>query len=79
MSPKAGAPLVLDSGNELKLVFPQPDAMPEQFETLNFERFFLQPMDGPHVAQNTELAVEYCKTHPKWRLSLQTHKMLGIP
>ncbi|MGH8678815.1 MAG: 7-carboxy-7-deazaguanine synthase [Burkholderiales bacterium] len=79
VSPKAGAPLVLDSGNELKLVFPQPDAMPEQFETLNFERFFLQPMDGPHVAKNTELAVEYCKTHPKWRLSLQTHKMLGIP
>jgi len=79
VSPKAGAELVLRSGNELKLVFPQPDAMPEEFENLDFERFFLQPMDGLDQANNILLAVEYCKANPRWRLSLQTHKILGIP
>lgn len=78
VSPKAGAPFVQKSGNELKLVFPQPDALPEDFESLDFDNFFLQPMDGPAVAENTRLAVDYCMTHPQWRLSLQTHKLLGI-
>ena len=78
VSPKAGAPLLQASGDELKLVFPQPDAMPELFEDLDFEHFFLQPMDGPVVAENTRLAIEYCMAHPKWRLSLQTHKQVGI-
>jgi organic radical activating enzyme len=79
VSPKAGAPLVLDTGDELKLVFPQESAPPEAFERLRFRHFFLQPMDGPQLAHNTELAVQYCKGHPQWRLSLQTHKLLGIP
>jgi 7-carboxy-7-deazaguanine synthase (Cx14CxxC type) len=79
VSPKAGAPLVLDAGDELKLVFPQESAPPEAFEQLRFRHFFLQPMDGPQLAHNTQLAIEYCKAHPKWRLSLQTHKLLGIP
>ena len=78
VSPKAGAPLVQTSGDELKLVFPQSYAMPEQFETLHFEHFFLQPMDGPRVEENTRLAIEYCMSHPRWRLSVQTHKALGI-
>jgi 7-carboxy-7-deazaguanine synthase len=78
VSPKAGAPFVQKSGNEIKLVFPQDRAMPEQFEGLAFENFFLQPMDGPSIEENTRLAVEYCLSHPKWRLSLQTHKLLGI-
>jgi 7-carboxy-7-deazaguanine synthase (Cx14CxxC type) len=78
VSPKAGAPLVQKSGNELKLVFPQPNAMPELFDGFDFEHFFLQPMDGPVVDENTRLAIEYCMTHPQWRLSLQTHKQLGI-
>jgi 7-carboxy-7-deazaguanine synthase len=78
VSPKAGAPLVQKSGNELKLVFPQPAAMPPLFESLDFDHFFLQPMDGPSVEENTRLAVEYCMAHPRWRLSLQTHKTLGI-
>ena len=78
VSPKAGAPLVQISGSELKLVFPQSAAMPEQFEHLSFEHFFLQPMDGPSVAENTRLAIEYCMAHPRWRLSLQTHKTVGI-
>ncbi|HEX2722371.1 MAG TPA: 7-carboxy-7-deazaguanine synthase [Gemmatimonadaceae bacterium] len=78
VSPKAGAPLAQRSGNELKLVFPQRDAMPDSFEDLAFEHFFLQPMDGPSVADNTRLAIEYCMAHPRWRLSLQTHKQLGI-
>lgn len=78
VSPKAGAPLVLRSGSELKLVFPQPDAMPQDFASLEFENFFLQPMDGPQVAENTRLAIEYCMLHPAWRLSLQTHKTAGI-
>src|SRR5438874_8796940 len=79
VSPKAGADLVLRSGDELKLVFPQKGAEPERFETLEFGHFFLQPMDGPERARNTELAVRYCLGHPQWRLSLQTHKLLGIP
>ena len=78
VSPKAGAPLVQRSGNELKLVYPQPDAPPENFEGLFFENFFLQPMDGPHTSANTRLAVDYCMTHPRWRLSVQTHKILGV-
>ena len=78
VSPKAGAPLVQTSGNELKLVFPQAAAMPIQFESLAFRNFFLQPMDGPEAAENTRLAIEYCMLHPKWRLSLQTHKQVGI-
>jgi 7-carboxy-7-deazaguanine synthase (Cx14CxxC type) len=78
VSPKAGAPLVQRTGSELKLVFPQKDAMPEQFANLDFEHFFLQPMDGPVVDENTKRAIEYCMSHPRWRLSLQTHKLLGI-
>lgn len=78
VSPKAEAALVLDSGNELKLVFPQELAPPAKFESLRFEHFFLQPMDGPDLERNTQLALEYCLAHPRWRLSLQTHKLLGI-
>lgn len=78
VSPKAGAPLVQLMGNELKLVYPQPAAPPELFATLDFEHFFLQPMDGPDRERNTRLAVEYCLRHPQWRLSLQTHKLLGL-
>jgi organic radical activating enzyme len=78
VSPKAGAPLVQTSGDEIKLVFPQDNAMPEKFEDMKFENFFLQPMDGPAVEENTRAAVEYCMSHPRWRLSLQTHKLLGI-
>ncbi len=79
MSPKAGAPLVLTRGQELKLVYPQKGAEPERFEQLDFQHFFLQPMDGPRRQENTRLAVRYCLEHPQWRLSLQTHKFLGIP
>ena len=79
VSPKVGAPLVLTSGNELKLVFPQVDGEPERFADLDFEQFFLQPMDGPDRERNTELALAYCLAHPQWRLSIQTHKLLGIP
>jgi 7-carboxy-7-deazaguanine synthase len=78
VSPKAHAPLVLTSGNELKLVYPQEDGEPERYEHLDFDHFFLQPMDGPDVEANTRLALEYCLAHPRWRLSLQTHKVLGI-
>jgi 7-carboxy-7-deazaguanine synthase len=78
VSPKSTAPLVQTSGNELKLVFPQPDAPPERFESLAFDHFFLQPMDGPVVDANTRQAVAYCLAHPRWRLSVQTHKALGI-
>jgi 7-carboxy-7-deazaguanine synthase (Cx14CxxC type) len=78
VSPKADASLALLRGNELKLVYPQPRAEPERFERLDFEHFFLQPMDGPELAANTRRAVDYCLAHPRWRLSLQTHKMLGI-
>jgi 7-carboxy-7-deazaguanine synthase len=79
VSPKAGADLVLNSGHELKLIFPQQGAEPELFDELDFRHFFLQPMDGPARDLNTRLAIEYCLEHPQWRLSLQTHKMLGIP
>ena len=79
VSPKAAAALVQRCGDELKLVYPQADAVPETFEGLQFRNFFLQPMDGPSRAANTELALKYCLDHPQWRLSLQTHKILGIP
>jgi hypothetical protein len=79
VSPKADAPVVQTSGQELKLVFPQEKAMPERFEDMDFERFYLQPMDGPDRDRNTQLAVAYCLAHPKWRLSVQTHKYLGLP
>jgi len=79
VSPKADTELKALKGDELKLVFPQDKAMPERFEGLAFTHFFLQPMDGPETDANTEAAIAYCKAHPKWRLSLQTHKMLGIP
>jgi 7-carboxy-7-deazaguanine synthase len=78
MSPKANTELLIQSGHELKLVYPQPGAEPERYEHLNFEHFYLQPMDGPLGPQNTKLTLEYCMAHPKWKLSLQTHKILGI-
>jgi 7-carboxy-7-deazaguanine synthase (Cx14CxxC type) len=79
VSPKAGAELRLREGHELKLVFPQEGAEPQLFENLPFQHFLLQPMHGPRVAENTALAMAYCMAHPQWRLSLQTHKILGIP
>ncbi len=79
VSPKADAPLVLTSGNELKLVYPQEQAMPERFEDLAFDHFFLQPLDGPALEENTNATLRYCLEHPRWRISLQTHKLLGIP
>ena len=79
VSPKAGAALRVDRGDELKLVFPQRGAEPERFAAMAFAHFFLQPMDGPEVVQNTAAAVSYCMDHPTWRLSLQTHKFIGIP
>jgi 7-carboxy-7-deazaguanine synthase len=79
VSPKAGAELRQTSGDELKLVFPQAGADPERFTSLAFRHFFLQPMDGPDRERNTQLALRYCMEHPQWRLSLQTHKLLGIP
>lgn len=79
VSPKAGAELRLRRGDELKLVYPQPGAEPERFAELDFRYFFLQPMDGPAREANTEAALRYCLAHPRWRLSLQTHKLLGIP
>jgi len=78
VSPKAGAPLVQTSGSELKLVYPQENAPPEKFEQLDFDHFFLQPMDGTDTAANTERAIEYCLRHPRWRLSIQTHKLVGL-
>ncbi len=79
VSPKAGAELRLNAGDELKLVFPQVGAEPERFADLSFRHFFLQPMDGPVREANTRAALRYCLEHPRWRLSLQTHKLLGIP
>lgn len=79
VSPKAGAPLRQTTGDELKLVYPQTGIGPEQLMQMQFRHFFLQPMDGPNREANTELAVEYCLKHPQWRLSLQTHKIVGIP
>ena len=78
VSPKAGAEIVIRAGHELKLVYPQPAAMPDRFEGLAFERFSLQPMDGADAINNTAQAVDYCLKHPQWRLSVQTHKTLGI-
>lgn len=78
VSPKAGAPLVVTRGHELKLVYPQAKAPPEDFAGLDFDYFSLQPLDGPRRAQNTRLALKYCLAHPQWRLSLQTHKYIGI-
>ena len=79
VSPKSGAQLMQRSGDELKLIYPQAGADPADFEMLPFRHFFLQPMDGPEREANTQLALRYCLDHPQWRLSLQTHKILGIP
>ena len=79
VSPKADAQLCITSGNELKLVYPQKQAMPERFANLAFTHFFLQPMDGMARAENTAAAAAYCLKNPQWRLSLQTHKLIGIP
>ena len=78
VSPKADAEVVQTTGQELKLVYPQTLARPERFADLAFERFWLQPMDGPDQAANTAAAVDYCLTHPQWRLSVQTHKYIGV-
>ena len=79
VSPKADAEVVQTSGQELKLVYPQPGVDPARFEGLGFERFWLQPMDGPDREANTQAALAYCLTHPRWRLSVQTHKYIGVP
>lgn len=79
VSPKAGAALNLCAGDELKLVYPQPEAPPEAYAGLAFAHFYLQPMAGPALVANTQKAIAYCKVYPGWRLSLQTHKLLGIP
>lgn len=79
VSPKAHTKIVTVSGHELKLIYPQVGADPEDFEHLRFQHFFLQPMDGPDRQRNTSLAVAYCQRNPRWRLSVQTHKMIGIP
>jgi 7-carboxy-7-deazaguanine synthase (Cx14CxxC type) len=79
VSPKADSDIVLTAGNELKLVYPQPLAMPERFAELDFQYFYLQAMDGEAQAQNTQAAIRYCMEHPQWKLSVQTHKLLGIP
>ena len=78
VSPKAGATLVQTQGDELKLVFPQDGAAPRDFEGLDFDHFLLQPMDGPDITRNTAAAIDYCIAHPRWRLSVQTHKAIGI-
>lgn len=79
VSPKADAPLALTRGDELKLVYPQAGGAPDRFAGLDFEHFFLQPMDGPDQAANIAAAARYCLAHPQWRLSLQTHKIVGLP
>ncbi len=79
VSPKAGAELVIRAGDELKLVYPQPEAPPERFAGLAFDHFSLQPMDGADREANTRRSVEYCLRYPQWRLSLQTHKLIGLP
>lgn len=79
VSPKSGAQLKITQGNELKLVYPQAEAPPEKFEKLRFEHHYLQPMDGPDIQKNIELTIEHCKSHPKWKLGLQQHKILKIP
>ncbi len=78
VSPKAGSELLVKQGQELKLVFPQAAADPAQFAALKFEHFYLQPMDGPAARTNTQAAIAYAQSHPQWRLSVQTHKMIGI-
>lgn len=78
VSPKAGTKLVLKEGHEIKLVFPQEGITPELYEHLAFQNFYLQPMDGPEYEKNMQHAIEYCKTHPFWRLSVQVHKIIGI-
>lgn len=78
VSPKAATELVLRSGDELKLVYPQPEAPPERFESLDFRHFLLQPMDGPRLAEATQACIAYCLAHPRWRLSVQMHKVVGI-
>ncbi len=79
MSPKANTELKISGGNELKLVYPQPGAEPEKYTHLDFQHFYLQPMDGSETERNTQRTLAYCLEHPKWKLSLQTHKMLNIP
>jgi 7-carboxy-7-deazaguanine synthase (Cx14CxxC type) len=79
VSPKAGTSLKVAAGNEIKLIYPQPGAEPERFADFSFEHFYLQPLDGPDRADNARAAVAYCLAHPQWRISLQTHKILGIP
>ncbi|MEL6380506.1 MAG: 7-carboxy-7-deazaguanine synthase [Pseudomonadota bacterium] len=78
VSPKADASVIQTSGHELKIVYPQPLAQPDKFAGLDFEHFFLQPLDGPDTAANTQACIDYCRAHPQWRLSVQTHKVLGI-
>jgi 7-carboxy-7-deazaguanine synthase len=78
VSPKSNVALAFATGDELKLVFPQADAPPERFESLAFDHFFLQPMDGPAREANTREAIDYCLAHPRWRLSIQSHKVIGI-
>jgi len=78
VSPKSDAPLAITTGDELKLVYPQERALPEHFENLRFTHFYLQPMDGPSLEQATRAAIQYCLDHPRWRLSVQTHKVAGI-
>jgi len=79
VSPKSVKDLVVRAGDEVKLVFPQADCPPEEFAALNFQHFYLQPMDGPDLVENQQLAVDYCLRHPQWRLSIQIHKVLGLP
>jgi 7-carboxy-7-deazaguanine synthase len=79
VSPKAGSTTVQRTGDELKLVYPQPDLLPHAVEDWDFRHFFLQPMDGPDAQANTAAAIDHCLAHPRWRLSLQTHKLMGIP
>lgn len=79
VSPKAGSECILTAGDELKVVFPQAGAEPDLFDGFEFRNYYVQPMDGPSRERNTQLAIRYCMAHPKWKLSLQTHKLLGIP
>lgn len=78
VSPKADAELLITNGDELKLVYPQLENKPEDFEDMDFKHFYLQPLDDEHKERNTKLCIEYCLAHPKWKLSMQTHKVLGI-
>jgi|SRR5690348_1920590 len=79
ISPKAKSKLVQHSGTEIKLVYPQEDGDPQRYHAMDFEHFFLQPMDGPDLIRNTALAAQYCLDHPQWRLSVQIHKVVGLP